>query len=69
MVYTQAQAAKVTKMASKPVPKSVMQRVETSKEDKTRDKKQGIKEGSPKDVRLDTAQARRMMAQKLAKRR
>ncbi len=47
MVYTQAQAAKVTKMATKPMKKI------TPSMDAKMDKKAGIKPGSAKDNALD----------------
>ncbi len=47
MVYTQAQAAKVTKMATKPMKKI------TPSMDAKMDKKAGIKPGSAKDNSLD----------------
>ncbi len=47
MVYTQAQAAKVTKMAAKPMKKI------TPSMDAKMDKKAGIKPGSAKDNALD----------------
>lgn len=38
-----------------------MKKVEKSREDKARDKRLGLKEGSRKDMALDRAQAKRMM--------
>jgi cell division protein YceG involved in septum cleavage len=41
--------------------KSALKKVESSKEDKLRDKKLKIKEGSKRDMATDKAQAKRMM--------
>ena len=41
-----------------------LKKVEKSREDKLRDKRLKLKEGSKKDIKLDRAQARRMMKRK-----
>lgn len=48
----------------KPVPPKVMKKVEASKEDRARDKRLGLAEGSKADLKLDMAQGRRMMGGK-----
>jgi hypothetical protein len=41
-----------------------MKKIESSREDKMRDKKMGYKEGSKADTKADMAQAKRMMGKK-----
>jgi len=43
------------------VPSSIMKKIENSKEDRNRDRKQVYAEGSRKDMLSDMAQAKRMM--------
>lgn len=40
---------------------TALKKVEKSKEDKTRDRKMGIKEGSKRDMKTDKAQAKRII--------
>lgn len=41
--------------------KTALKKVETSKEDKLRDKKMGYKEGSKKDMKADKVQAKKII--------